>query len=92
MFLQGNLQAVFDALYSLGVIDPVLEKDWKKSFEEFEDHEMKVQQAVASVNSCSGDLDKIVNSLRAFDMKTLEFVAMEVAREFADFYARKVTH
>jgi hypothetical protein len=92
MFLQGNLQVVFDALYSLGVIDPVLEKDWKQSYEEFDAHESKVHQAVASVNSCSGDLDKIVDSLKAFDMKTLEYVAMEVAREFADFYARKVTH
>lgn len=92
MFLQGNLQAVFDALYSLGIIDPVLEKDWKKSFEDFDAHESKVQQAVASVNSCSGDHDKIVNSLKAFDSTTLEFIAMEVAKEFADFYARKVTH
>lgn len=92
MFLQGNLQAVFDALYSLGVIDPVLEKDWKKSFEEFDAHEPQVQQAVASVNSCFGDHDRIVNSLKMFDMKTLEFIAMEVAKEFADFYARKVTH
>ena len=30
MFLQGNLQIVFDALYHLGVIDPVLKLDWKK--------------------------------------------------------------
>ncbi len=92
MFLQGNLQAVFDALYTLGVIDPVLEKDWKQSFEEFPAHETQVQQAVAKVNMCQGDITRIVSSLKAFDMKTLEFVAMEVAREFADFYARKVTH
>lgn len=92
MFIQGNLQAVFDALYTLGVIDPVLEKDWKKSFEEFPAHESNVQQAVATVNKCGGDMRRIISSLKAFDMKTLEFVAMEVAREFADFYARKVTH
>ena len=92
MFLQGNLQVVFDALYTLGVIDPVLEKDWKKSFEDFDAHELQVQQAVAEVNLCFGDLDRIVKSLKAFDMKTLEFIAMEVAKEFADFYSRKVTH
>ena len=28
MLLQGDLQKVFDALYHLGVIDPVLEMDW----------------------------------------------------------------
>lgn len=92
MFLQGNLQAVFDALYSLGVIDPVLEKDWKKSIEDFSAHEHQVQAAVAEVNMCFGDHDRIVDSLKAFDMKTLEFIAMEVAKEFADFYSRKVTH
>ena len=92
MFLQGNLQVVFDALYSLGVIDPVLEKDWKKSFEDFAEHEPLIQQAVAEVNMCSGDLERIMSSLKAFDMKTLEFIAMEVAKEFADFYSRKVTH
>lgn len=92
MFLQGNLQAVFDALYSLGVIDPVLEKDWKKSFEDFDAHEFQVQQAVNEVNLCLGDSVRIASSLKAFDVKTLEFIAMEVAKEFADFYSRKVTH
>lgn len=33
MYLQGNLQAVFDALYHMGVIDPVLEMDWNKALE-----------------------------------------------------------
>ena len=30
MFIQGDLQAVFDALYSIGAIDPVLSADWTK--------------------------------------------------------------
>ena len=38
MFLQGNLQNVFDALYTLGAIDPVLKKDWKQMNSEFENH------------------------------------------------------
>ena len=29
MFIQGNLQVVFDALYSVGAIDPVLGMDWE---------------------------------------------------------------
>lgn len=92
MYIQGDLQAVFDALYTLGVIDPVLEKDWKKSFDEYHTHEPEVNKAFGQLNLCKGDTVRIVESLRDFDQKTLEYVAMEVAKEFADFYSRKVTH
>jgi len=92
MYLQGDLQAVFDALYSLGIIDPLLEKDWKPSFDEFHAHESKVYKAFDAINACSGNTQSLVESLKGFDMKTIEYIAMEVAKEFADFYSRKVTH
>ena len=92
MYIQGDLQVIFDALYSLGVIEPVLKSDWKKSYEDFHNFEESFSKAVQSVYSCSGDKFRIVESLRNFDFKTLEYIAMEVAREFSDFYSRKVTH
>ncbi len=92
MYLQGDLQAVFDALYSLGIIDPLLEKDWKPSFEDFASYESKVYEAINLLNSCRGDHKSLMFSLKQLDMKTVEYVAMEVAKEFADFYARKATH
>jgi hypothetical protein len=91
MLLQGDLQAVFDALYSMGVIDPILEKDWK-NFDELEHDTRRIEKVVQTVNSCSGDTDKIIGILKKFDTETLEYLAMEVAREFADFYARKDIH
>jgi hypothetical protein len=92
MYLQGNLQAVFDALYALGVIDPLLEKDWKPSFDEFHAYESSVYKAFDKLNSCHGDYKSLLESLKSFDLKTVEYIAMEVAKEFADFYSRKATH
>ena len=36
MYLQGNLQEVFDALYKLGIIGPVINADWSAEMETFE--------------------------------------------------------
>ncbi len=91
MLLQGDLQAVFDALYTMGVIDPILQKDWKK-FDDLEHDTRRIETVVAKVNKCSGDIQKIIGHLKQYDTETLEYLAMEVAREFADFYARKDIH
>ena len=34
MYLQGNLQTVFDALYEMGVIEPILQVDWQDALKE----------------------------------------------------------
>lgn len=91
MLLQGDLQAVFDALYTMGVIDPILQKDWKQ-FDELEPNTKRIEHVVKTVNDCSGDIQKIIGHLKSYDTETLEYLAMEVAREFADFYARKDIH
>lgn len=92
MYLQGDLQIVFDALYALGIIEPVLKTDWKKSYDEFLDHAEDVNKAMTEINRCRSNKIQIVESLKSFNSKTLEYIAMEVAREFSDFYARKTTH
>lgn len=92
MHLQGNLQAVFDALYTMGVIDPILKKDWKEHFDNLEHDPARIQGVVSVVNSCAGDISQIINRLKEYDTETLEYLAMEVAREFADFYAREDIH
>jgi hypothetical protein len=92
MLLQGNLQLVFDALYRMGVIDPILETDWKQSLEDLPFHRDRVTHAVEVVNLCQDDVELMVNRLGNFDSKTLEFLAMEVARELADFHARTTIH
>jgi hypothetical protein len=90
--LQGNLQNMFDALYQMGIIDPVLEMDWSQAMEKAEIHRMKISSAIQVANYFQNDIDKLMNELRQFDETTLGYLAMEVAREFADFHSRKEVH
>jgi DNA-binding helix-hairpin-helix protein with protein kinase domain len=92
MHLQGNLQIVFDALYTMGVIDPVLKMDWQSAFEVRHLFAVDVSRAVAVVNRCSDDVDSLMLELQKFDDETLKYLAMEVAREYADYHARKELH
>jgi len=92
MFIQGNLQAVFDALYSVGAIDPVLNSDWKQISQEMQSHPELYSQAVSAVNACGGDAKLLIEKLRGLDQQAVNFIAVEVAREFAEFTDRKDLH
>ena len=92
MYLQGNLQTVFDALFHMGVIDPVLEIDWTEALEELNIHIDEFEKIVHVANSYQGDLQDLMLELESFDEKTLNYLAMEVAKEFADFHAREDLH
>lgn len=92
MYLQGNLQKLFDALYKMGVIGPVLESDWVKEIEAFSDHYTDYMDAVKVANGYQGDINELMKELKIFDDKTLSYLAIEVAREFADFHTRKTVH
>lgn len=92
MFIQGDLQAVFDALYSIGAIDPVLQADWEKINGEMSANPARVHMICHSINSCSGDRTKIIETLLGMDKKSVSFVALEVAREFSEFQDRKELH
>ncbi len=92
MFIQGNLQAVFDALYSVGAIDPVLGMDWEKINSEMSRSPQLVYRACASVNACAGNPELLVEALRNLEPNLLNYVALEVAREFCEFQDRKELH
>ena len=92
MRLQGNLQIVFDALYAMGVIEPVLNKDWSQAIEQLPLHQERVSDAVRIANSFQMNVQNLVGHLEVFDVQTLEYLAMEVARELADFHARTTLH
>jgi len=92
MYLQGDLQKVFDALYNLGVIDPVLEMDWSEAVREMPEHVRDIAEAVRIANDCQTDATLLMSELKKFDERTLGYLAMEVAREFADFHARENLH
>lgn len=92
MYLQGNLQNVFDALYNLGVIDPVLEMDWSKAMEELHHNWDKFSSVIQIVNLHQSNPDILMTELQKFDADTLGYLAMEVAREFADYHSREDLH
>lgn len=92
MFIQGDLQVVFDALYSIGAIDPVLGADWSKISAEMTRKPQIIRHVCEEVNSCAGDKNLILKKLLDMDQKSLEFLALEVAREFSEFQDRKELH
>lgn len=92
MYLQGQLQNVFDALYELGVIDPVLQRDWQDAMSELPHYIEDVREAMRVANESHQDISVLIKRLKDFDSKILEYLAMEVAREFADYHSRESLH
>jgi len=92
MYLQGSLQLVFDALFTIGAIDPVLKMDWEMMNEEIKREPQRLTSACECLNSCGQDLTRIIQVLQRMDQKSLNFVALEVAREFCEFQDRKTLH
>jgi hypothetical protein len=92
MYLQGNLQAVFDALYHMGVIDPVLEMDWGQALDEMTEYEEEFFEVLVVANRFQDDMQELMVNLKKFDQQTLSYLAMEVAREYADYHSRETLH
>lgn len=92
MLLQGDLQTVFDALFHLGVIDPVLNMDWSEEFEAIERNPNQLAEIVDVVNSNHGNSDDLIGHLKGFEMKDLSHLAMMVAKELVGFHTNKVIH
>lgn len=92
MYLQGNLQAVFDALYHMGVIDPVLEMDWGRALDLMPKYADEFFEVMTVANRCQDDVQELIVNLKKFDQQTLSYLAMEVAREYADYHSRETLH
>ena len=92
MYLQGELQKVFDALFQLGIIDPLLKKDWKQTLERKKKFGIEVDRAVDVANSFQEDVSVLISRLGSFERSTLEYLAMEVAQEYVEFNERKQVH
>lgn len=92
MLLQGDLQKVFDALYGLGAIDPVLKMDWKSEYPKMQKELYKVASIVETVNENGASVGKLMNSLKGYDQKSLNYLAIIVAQELVGFRLNKVLH
>jgi hypothetical protein len=92
MFIQGDLQAVFEALYAVGAVEPMMELDWHVLTEEMNQDPSHVQNLLTNLNSCGGSIEEIRKLLSQMDRKSVCYIAMEVAREFAEFQDRATLH
>lgn len=92
MFLQGDLQTVFDALYSVGAIEPVLKLDWNEVTKEMMAQPQILSDAFHTINACRGNRELLVQKLHMMDPRSVNYIAMEVAREFCEFQDRKELH
>lgn len=92
MFLQGDLQAVFDALYNMGAIDPVLKLDWEQVTKEMMQNPVLLTETFEEINACRGDRQLLMEKLHRMENRFVNYVALEVAREFCEFQDRKELH
>ncbi len=92
MLLQGDLQRIFDALYHLGVIDPVLEMDWTKEFEKIEKNPLQLAKIVGVVNAVGETQEDLLVALQTFEKTDLSHLAMMVAKELVSYHSEKVIH
>jgi len=90
--IQGQLQNVFDALYEMGVIDPVLQMDWSGPIRQMDANAFQVRRAVELVNQNSAEPTRLRATLEKMDRQTLEWIAIAVAKEYADFHSRQGLH
>jgi hypothetical protein len=92
MRLSGNLQAYYDALDEMGIIDPLLKTDWSElntlRFLRYSDFEKLIDK----MNQLNSAKEKIKKELIAYDAQMIQFFAMEVAKEYAEYHKEKQTH
>lgn len=92
MRLSGNLQLYYDALEELGIIDPLLKIDWAElnslKMTRFHDFEKLVDK----MNRLDSGKEVIKKELICYDSQMIQFFAMEVAKEYAEYHKQKQTH
>jgi len=72
MFIQGNLQEIFDALFSMGVINPALKADWSVAEKEKKNKSVQFMEMVRVVNKFNEKKQVVNNSKCSFDQSIEE--------------------
>lgn len=92
MRLSGNLQVYYDALEEMGIIDPLLKTDWSQlntlrvlRYNDFE-------KLIDKMNQLNSAKDQIKKELISYDAQMIQFFAMEVAKEYAEYHKEKQIH
>ncbi len=89
-FLSGDLDRVFTALYELGMIEPMLEKNWTDLYKKAGESWTDVSTAIQKLNRIHS-LKEIRQYLESLSQPVIEALVIEVAREMAAFHERQET-
>lgn len=81
MYLQGNLDLLFNVLDSMNCIDEVLHLDWQSFLHKAKPHQGECNKAVEIVNQCDSDPVRLEKALSKFPSMVLKYLAIEVGLE-----------
>ena len=87
-FISGDLDRVFTVLLEMGRVEPLLEKDWKKVYEQTRSRWGEVSQAIRQLNSLN-NLRDIRIFIGTLPSEIIDALVVEVARELADYQENK---
>jgi hypothetical protein len=66
--------------------------DWSEVAAQMHKEASKLEKAVSFINDCKGSKEQMIEKLNQMDPQAVTFIALEVAREFAEFQDRKELH
>ncbi|AFY00457.1 cytochrome P450-like protein [Bdellovibrio bacteriovorus str. Tiberius] len=66
--------------------------DWSEVTREMMANPQILSDAFQTINGCRGNKDLLVQKLHMMDPRSVNYIAMEVAREFCEFQDRTELH
>ncbi|MCS6838967.1 MAG: hypothetical protein NZ480_08985 [Bdellovibrionaceae bacterium] len=90
MYLQGNLQEIFDALYAIGAIQRVIQKDWHQIVQFRQSHWQVHRSLVEQLNETKGS--ELFQFLQHLSEDFQNVIALEVANELVEYTQRTQIH
>ena len=90
MYLQGSLHHLFDALYVSGVVQRVLQRDWKEIQSQKEQYPQVFSSLIQQLNQTP--YTSLLSFLQSVPTSWQDIIALEVAYEYAQFSERSTVH
>ena len=92
MKLSGNLQDYYDVLDEMGVLDHLMKSDWSHLDAIKGSRSSEFNKFINIINRVGTKKEEIKKQLVSYDSQIIQFFAMEVAKEYADFQNNKLAH
>lgn len=92
MKLSGNLQDYYDVLDEMGVLDHLMKSDWSHLKALKGSRYSDFKKFINAINRVGTKREEIKKQLVSYDAQMIQFFAMEVAQEYAEFQKNKMQH